>query len=425
MTSTARRERWYAEVTRYQWLVLIIASAGWVFDVFEGQIFNITRGEMLRELLGASTDGAEIKRWGDLLIAVFLVGGTTGGVAFGMLGDRIGRKPTMAITILVYSIFSGLTYFATELWQVAVLRFLVALGIGGEWSVAAALVAEVFPARARARASAIFHGTSVIGIWLATIAGMLVGANWRYAYLIGILPALLVLWVRQGIHEPPREASRGIQTAPRGSLRELFGDPRWAKPAILGMLLAAVGLATFWSVIVAGQDLAKAMLQNTGIAEAEASERAKFAFGFVQTLGGGLGLFCFGPLAEWLGRRGAFAVMHVCAVCIVPVTCFLPITYTQLLCLLPVFGFFTGGFHAGYAVYFPELFPERLRATGAGVCFNGGRLIAAPMLYFSGTLKAWPGVSLQLAVTLLSLLFLVGLVLLVFLPETKGRPLPE
>jgi MFS family permease len=134
-------------------------------------------------------------------------------------------------------------------------------------------------------------------------------------------------------------------------------------------------------------------------------------------------LLSFGPLAERLGRRGAFALMLAMAFLIVPCTCYLPQTETQMLCILPVFGFFTLGIHAGYAIYFPELFPSRLRATGSGICFNGGRLAAAPILWFSGALKGMLG--LQLAVTLLGLLFLVGLILLPFLPETKGKPLPE
>lgn len=416
---------WYAHVSRYEWLVLAIASAGWVFDTFEGQLFNITRADMLKELIGGPLNSPASKRWGDLFLAVFLVGGTAGGVVFGMLADRYGRKPTMAVTILCYSVFSGLMFFATELWQVAVLRFLVALGVGGEWAVAAALVAEVFPAKARAHASGIFHATSVLGTWLAAAAGLAVGSEWRYAYLIGIAPALLVLWVRASIHEPERWRQAAGSGQSRGSLRELFGTWRWARPAILGILLAAVGLGTFWGVVVAGQDLMQDLLLRRGILEDAAKEQAKFAYGIVQVAGAGLGLLAFGTLAERLGRRGAFALMHVAALVIVPITCFLPQTYWQLLCLMPVFGFFTVGIHAGYAIYFPELFPNHLRATGAGVCFNGGRLLAAPILWFSGSLKAMPGVSLPWAVTLLSTLFILGLVLLVFLPETKDRPLPE
>jgi MFS family permease len=413
--------RWYSGVTRYQWLVLAVASAGWAFDAFEGQLFNLTRDQMLGDILGGDKDG--IERWKDWMLTVFLVGGTAGGILFGSLADRIGRKPTMALTILFYSVFSGLTFFATELWEVAVLRFLVALGVGGEWAVAAALVAEVFPAAARANASSIFHATSVIGTWLAALAGLAVGAEWRYAYLVGVAPALLVLWVRVTIHEPERWKRTEAEGRPRGSFRELFGDPRWARRAVFGVLLAAVGLGTFWGVIVAGQDLTKYVLARNGVTGDEAAQKAKFAYGIVQAAGGGLGLLAFGPLAERLGRRRAFALMHVLAAAIVPVVCFVPQTYWQMLLVLPVFGFLTLSIHAGYAVYFPELFPDHLRATGAGVCFNGGRLLAAPILWISGWLKGQ--VDLPVAVTILGGLFLLGLVLVWLLPETKGQPLPE
>lgn len=424
-TPTADSRPWYAGVTGYQWLVLIIASAGWVFDTFEGQIFNITRDQMLEDVLGTAASPESIKRWKDLLLAPFLVGGALGGVVFGMLGDRIGRKPTMALTILFYSVFSGLTYFATELWQIGTLRFLVALGVGGEWAVAAAIVAEVFPARARAHASGIFHATSVIGTWLATLAGLVVGSQWRWAYLVGVAPALLVLWVRSGIDEPDAWRHAQQSDRQRGSLRELFGDPRWRRLAILGVLLATTGLGTFWGVVIAGQDLTQELLVGNRMDKEQAAAKAKFAYGIVQAAGGGLGLLCFGPLAQSLGRKRAFVIMHLGALAIVAITCYVPRNYEQMLAVLPVYGFFTLGIHAGYAVYFPELFPSRLRATGAGVCFNGGRLLAAPVLVFSAQIKALPGLDLRSAVCLLSSLFAAGLVVLYFLPETKGRPLPE
>lgn len=157
----------------------------------------------------------------------------------------------------------------------------------------------------------------------------------------------------------------------------------------------------------------------------QAQETAKFAYGIVETTGGGLGLLAFGPLSVWLGRRRSFLLMLLGALIVVPVTCYAPTSYGQLLVLLPVFGFFTLGFHAGFAVWFPELFPTHLRATGAGFCFNGGRLVAAAVLYFSGWLKAQQGQDLRLAITLLSLLFLPGILLVFLLPETRGQPLPE
>src|SRR5437867_9905258 len=312
----------------------------------------------------------------------------------------------MAITILMYSLFSGLTFFAQSLWQVGVLRFLVAMGVGGEWAVAASLVAEVFPAKARAHASGIFHATSVLGTWAATLAGLIVGSNWRYAYLVGVVPALMVAWVMASVKEPESwkradakaASGTGVQL---GSFRDLLLNPRWFRRALLGMLLAAVGLGTFWAVTVAGQDLAKDMLLRTGASAAQILKQAQFAYGFVQTLGGGLGLLAFGPLCVWLGRKRAFTWMLVGAFLIVPITCYVPKTYAQLLCLLPVFGFLTLGMHAGFAIYFPELFPTHLRATGAGFCFNVGRTLAATMLFFSGWLKAQPGMELRAAVSLL------------------------
>lgn len=418
--------KWYSGVTRYQWLVLVVASLGWIFDAFEGQLYNITRADMLPDLLQVKGDDPLVKLWGERFLGIFLLGGTLGGWIFSSLADRWGRNPVMALTILCYSIFSGLTAFATEVWHVGALRFLVAMGVGGEWAVGAALVAEVFPKQARERASGIFHATSVAGLWLAAAVGLLVGTQWRTAYLIGIVPALLVLWVRISIQEP--EAwKQAKETKPErmGSFRELLGNPQWRWRAIFGALLAMVGLATFWGVVVAGQDLAADLLKRLG--DPEAARKSKIAFGYVQTTGAGLGMLAFGPLSARWGRRRTFAMMHVMALLMTPVVCWLPshfMSYGLLLCLLPVFAFFAQGIHAGYAVYFPELFPTHLRATGAGFCFNTGRILAAPVLiWLSASMKS--AFDLRWAITYLGGLFLLGLVFLTFLPETRDQDLPE
>ena len=432
MTDSGTDNRpWYSGITRYQWLILVIACLGWIFDVYEGQIFNLTRGDMLNELLASDyTDDAarkiQVDKWGDWFLAAFLLGGTAGGLLFGSLADRYGRRPIMIATILTYSAFSGLTYFATDLWQIAALRFFVAMGVGGEWAVAAALVAEVFPKHARTHASGIFHASSVVGTWGAAIAGMAVGAQWRYAYLIGIIPALLVLWVRAKVKEPESWKKSASDTKKRaGSYLDLFGDPRWRKHALLGMALAGVGLASFWAVGVATQGLAKEMLAAEGATPEDAGQKAKFAYGIVQTAGAGVGLLAFGPLCARWGRRRAFIFGHIGAFLIVPITCYLPQNYNQLLCILPVFGFFTLCMHAGYAIYFPELFPNHLRATGTSFCFNVGRIIAAPMLILSGMVKAIPGLDIREALCILATTFLLGLLVVAFLPETKGQELPE
>ena len=185
------------------------------------------------------------------------------------------------------------------------------------------------------------------------------------------------------------------------------------------MALAAVGLGTFWAVTVAGQDLAREMLISEGATPEEASQKAKFAYGIIQTMGGGLGLVLFWPISARIGRRMTFILFHVAALAITLVVCFLPNSYTTLLILLQVFGFFTLGMHAGYAVYFPELFPDRLRATGMSWGFNGGRLLAATLLILSGKMKA--AMDLNIAIAWLGGFFLLGVVVIFFLPETKGK----
>src|SRR5260370_36615392 len=204
---------------------------------------------MLAELTGSSM--AAIEWQGNLGLAAFLLGGAAGGLLFGVLGDRFGRVRIMAYTILVYSIFSALTTFAQSALQVHVLRFLVALGAGGEWAIAAALVAETFPARARAAASGIFHASSILGSALAALTDMVyVGpGTWRWGFLMGLAPALLVLWIRFSMREPEpwiaaQRADLSSASPALGNLRELFGRQPWRSRALLRLALATVGLAT-------------------------------------------------------------------------------------------------------------------------------------------------------------------------------------
>src|SRR5579885_1400307 len=171
MEPSGRRPRWYEGLTSTHWIILAVASAGWIFDVYEGQLFTIFKTPMLAELTDTST--AAIDRQANVGFAAFLLGGAVGGLGFGLLGDRHGRLRVLSATILVYSFFSALTALVRATWQVHALRFLVALGTGGEWEVAAALVAETFPTRARAAASGFFHTSSVLGVGLASLTGLI------------------------------------------------------------------------------------------------------------------------------------------------------------------------------------------------------------------------------------------------------------
>jgi MFS family permease len=446
MQNTETGPRWYTGLSARHWMVLAVASAGWVFDVYEGQLFTIFKTPMLKDLTGG--DPAAIEWQANLGLAAFLLGGAAGGLFFGVLGDRFGRVRIMAYTILVYSLFSALTAFANSSLQVLVLRFLVALGAGGEWAIAAALVAETFPAHSRAAASGIFHASSILGGVLASLTGIVfVGADaWRWGFLMGLAPALLVLWIRLGIREPERwvaaqksaeregaddpaitEESPVVSiskpgVAPLGNLRELFGTQPWRSRALLGLALATVGLATYWGIFAWGPELV-GLVAGNGVSSGERQQMGSRAYLLMNCTGGLLGLLCFAPLASWRGRRFAFAVYHVGAAIVAPLTFLGASTYAQALCLLPVMAFFVLGMHAGYAIYFPELFPTRLRATGSSVCFNLGRVLGAAILIVRGTLGSALG--LRWAVVALSGLFLVGLVILYFAPETRGQELPE
>jgi MFS family permease len=345
----------------------------------------------------------------------------------------------MVLSILVYATFSALTAASHAVWHVMVLRFLVAMGTGGEWAVAAALVSEVFPKRARAHASGIFHASSILGGLFAGVAAIATGDHWRLAFLLGLAPALLVFAVRFCIRDarigadPATNESEGeVETGPaqpqpapdrRRGFSEFWQNPVYRKRALLGLLLAGVGLTGYWGVYVAGQDLARAFLLHHGVDARAAELGAKKAYTFYQMIGNAVGLFTMGPLCAWLGRRRAFIFMQVGALIAAPVACFVPTTWGMLLVLLAVMGFFVNGMHAGYAVWFPELFPARLRATGAGICFNGARLLAAPALALSGWLKSV--MDLRGAVAMLCLVYVLGVAIVFFLPETKGRALEE
>jgi MFS family permease len=448
--------KWYEGITRYQWLVLLIASLGWVFDVFEGQIFVASMREAMPALLGVAPDAPEVARWNDWAFGSFLLGGAFGGVLFGIMSDRIGRSKTMIITILFYSLFTCVTAFAQAPWQMVVLRFFVAMGVGGEWAVASAMVAEVMPTRSRSVMSSIFHGSSVFGTLMAAAAGAFIVGNpalgetaWRWGFAIGVLPALLTLWIRWKLKEPEqwvkaRERAAENQDQQPGRLSDLFqGDS--LRNTIIGVSLASIGLVTFWGGHIYGKN---ALLRHAQTAALEAEgipidspnkslkqaafkkyaskiKNAEMLSMVLNTIGGGLGLILFGTISNRLGRKGAFILYHSVAF-VMMIVMFKGLIANNASALLlaltlPVFGFFTLGMHAGYAVYFPELYPTRLRGTGAGFCFNMGRLATAAAFFGFGAIS----ITDENKALVLSPLYLVGVVVVLFAKETRGEELPE
>jgi MFS family permease len=456
---------WYAGITRYQWLVLLIASLGWVFDVFEGQIFVASMRDAMPQLLGDVADGI-VRYWNNVALGSFLLGGAIGGVFFGMLSDRIGRSKTMIITILFYSLFTCVTAFAQEAWQMVILRFFVAMGVGGEWAVASSMVAEVMPKRSRAVMGSIFHASSVFGTYMATLVGFFIiaaqpwGENtWRLGFLIGVLPALLTVWIRWKLREPEQwvKAKQRAAENPaeaQGRISELFNSEN-LRNTIVGVSLATIGLATFWGahiygknalmskkkaeiIAAAGLDSSATPAEKDAVLKQEANagdiKRAEMLSMFINTTGGGIGLLMFGWISNRLGRKGAFLFYHIGAF-VISLVFFKFIvgggaSIGVIWLTLPVFGFLTLGMHAGYAVYFPELYHTRLRGTGAGFCFNMGRLVTFPMLLLTGwmqrpTADGGLGYSLEQAASMLSWLFLLGVIVVLFARETRDAELPQ
>lgn len=456
--------RWYEGISRYQWLVLLIASLGWIFDIFEGQIFVASMRDAMPALLDVAKDNKLVTRWNDWAFGSFLLGGAVGGVLFGMLSDKIGRSKTMVVTILFYSVFTCVTAAAQAPWQMVMLRFFVAMGVGGEWAVASAMVAEVMPDRSRPVMSSIFHASSVFGTLLAAAAGAFVVGNpefgWRWGFALGAIPALLTLWIRWKLREPDqwvkaRDRAAKDVTQQTGHIVELFRGVN-LRNTIVGVSLASIGLVTFWGGHIYGKnallrDAQREALIDEGVSTkgpaADAPEakkkqyqkakeaafkkhnsrikRAEMLSMVLITIGGGLGLVLFGTISNRLGRKGAFILYHVVAffmmVLLFQVLIANNASPTVLAITLPIFGFFTLGMHAGYAVYFPELYPTRLRGTGAGFCFNMGRLATAAAFVIFGVFPVPP----ENKAVMLAPLYLVGVVVVLFARETRGQVLPE
>jgi len=401
-------------------------------------LFNLVRINSLQELLAPEFErpeelAAAARQKGGLLTAIFLVGWSVGGFLFGILGDRIGRTKTMMLTILIYSVFTGASGLARTWETYAATRFLTALGVGGEWAAGASLVAEVFPARSRPMALGLLQSFSTVGNMIAATVTTVLGdldARWRWAYFVGAAPALLVVWIRRNLREPDAWLrARETATVGRemGRVTELFTDPSLRRKTIAATLMGAAGVGVLWGVAFFSPDLLDEELRRSG--SATATGRAKSIVFFLQQAGGFLGMIAFAPLAERFGRRPTFHFFFAFAWASVLVFFWTvagsgSAAFGRALLLGPVMGFFTLGIFSGYTVYFPELFPTRLRATGCGFCYNAARILAAGAPAALGSLGAALG-GYAPAATVVTSVYVLGFVGTLLGPETRGAPLPE
>jgi fucose permease len=400
-----------------RWAILALAWCGWVFDVADTALFNFAKGPMLTGMLGAS----EYAKVGPTVEAriqsVFLLGWALGGLVFGILADRWGRTRTLVLTVLLYCLCTGATALCQNPDQVALARFLTALGIGGEWAAGAALVAEAF-GESRGLASSVLQTAAAFGPMLAALGNwVLAGRPWQDLFLLGILPALLCVAFRAGAHDPVKVAENG--GAP---LRELFASPVWRRRAVVAMIVGAVGItgagtATFWA-----PNLVKAASSGLPKAIVDARTSEVTILSHVGTLAG---VFVAPYLCRKWGRRWTIGAFYLLAPVSVAVAIGGGAGYERLLWALPLVNFFCIGVSAAFVLYFPEMFPSRMRATGSGLAYNVGRLLTIPTPMATAWAIGRFGGNVGTGVLLSGSVYLVGLAALPFAPETMGQPLPD
>jgi MFS family permease len=439
-------DRKFLDLNRYQWTVMLAAWLGWGFDIFDGLLFNFVAPNCVPTLLDIPLGTPEAKAatvlWAGILTTVLLLGWAIGGILFGAITDRIGRTRTLLLTMLLYSLGTAACAFAPNIWVLLACRAVASLGIGGEWAAGASIVAEVVPEHRRVEAGALLYTSAPLGLFLATFVDWYVAGNlflgdpahsWRYVFLCGLIPAGAAFFVRLFVKEPERwQAVAQRQQAP--SLRELF-TPELRRSTIGGLLLAVTALLTWWScnafIVTIASGLAQHHATDHGIAAAEMPELIaswKRNGNSWFNLGGLVGTLLTVPISKRLGRRAMFGLYFAASAVAILCTFGLPLRpEVRLLLYLPI-GLSVFGVFGSFTYYLTELFPTRLRGTGAGFCYNAGRLLAAGGPWLVASIASRGADAYDAAVGLqffIGFVPLAGLLCLPLVTETKGRTLAD
>lgn len=443
----ASHNRTLLDMNGYQWTVLFAAWLGWGFDCFDGLLFNYVAPNCVPTLLGLTIGSAAAKaatlRWGGILTSILLVGWAVGGILFGQVADRIGRTRTLMLTMLLYALGTACCSLAPNIWALIGFRVVASLGIGGEWAAGAAMVAEVVPERRRVEAGALLYTSAPAGLFLATFANFQIAGvvfksapetSWRYVFLCGLIPAAVAFVVRLFVREPDRWKQTASADARRPRLGELFTPENRALTGS-GFAMALIALITWWSINAFIPIVSTGLAQTTAKAQGFAKpatlalvEHWKALATNVFNLGGLIGTLLTIPAAKLMGRRKMFAIYYALSGVAVLATFGLDLAPLQRLYMYFFIGVTVFGVFGSFTYYLPELFPTRLRGTGAGFCYNVGRFIAAGGPFLVGTVASRGINSLQ---TALHALFWVGVVPLIgvalalspLVVETKGRAL--
>jgi MFS family permease len=436
------RAPWYRSLTREQWRVLGASNLAWLFDGFEIYALFLTVGFALHQLL-ESAQYAALPRYAGYVLATTVFGWATGGVIGGIIADYIGRKRTMMLAILAYSLTTGLSSIAWNWQSFAVLRFLVGVGIGSEWATGAAIVSELWPDHARGKGGGLLQSGAGIGSFLASGVWLLIGGlgpnAWRVMYLVGVLPALLVLWIWRSMPESTRweeadarrRAARAQQKSgallegldaamTRSTIKDLFSDKSVRPRLVTAFVMMLSVTFGFWGVATFVPTYVGTVAHKAGLS-------APYYVALSGLLGTGVAIFGFialGFLSDGIGRKPTAMLYYAMCFVLTPVVYIWAKGMGPLLAAVTVFGFFTGGIWAWAPVWLPELFPTRMRGTAVAFCFNAPRWISCTGPLIAGTLIVALG-GYGRAATIIGAFFVVGVIAAPFLPETRGKPLPH
>jgi len=400
---------WWTEADARAHNAFIAASLGWMLDSFDVMLYAIVVAALIEDLhLSFATAG--------ILNSVTLLSAAAGGMVFGVLADRLGRKRALMAAVLIYSIFTAACGFAQNALQLALFRVLLGIGMGGEWATGAALVSETFPARHRGKALAFVQSAWAIGYGLAALVNLIVMPiwGWRGVFFVGVLPALFTLWIQRGIEEPSTWTK--TPAVDRGRFGMLF-EPHIAGVTVAIALMNSFCLFAWWGLNgwVPGYLRLPAAQGGIGLSSSTMSW-----FVIAMQVGMWFGYVSFGFLADAIGRKRTYVIYLIAAAVLLPTYGFLRVPVLLLL-LGPFVAFFGTGYFSGLGALVAELYPTSVRATAAGFCYNFGRIASAAAPYTVGTLAATSGFGV--AFTVAGAAFLLAAVMWLWIPETRNSEL--
>jgi MFS family permease len=440
-TITAGTTPWYRSLNATQWKTVFASNLGWTFDGYETFSLILVAGVALRDLLDPS-QFAQIPAFAGTVIGITLLGWGIGGVIGGVLADYIGRRRTMIFAILAYSITTGLSAFAWDWVSFMMLRFLVGIAIGSEWSTGASITAETWPDNARGRGAGLMQCGLGIGFFLASFTWLFVSSYgpgaWRIMFLIGVIPAFFTLWLRTGIPESKKweESNAKRKSAharkksgaklsdedhalTRFTFADLFANPEVRRRTIIVFLMSLTTTVAWWGISTWVPGFIGGIAGKAGL---PAQTWASYA-GMSYNIGAICGYIGLGFLADRFGRKPIMMIFFAASLLLTPLLYLWTYDLNMLLLVAAINGFFTLGQYSWMSVWLPELFPTRMRATGMAFTFNSPRFVAFLGPLFAGALIAQLGGVSNVAVTF-SFIYILGFVLVPFLPETVGKPLP-